>query len=202
MIHTLIKRNYTKILKASYIVHPNLEFYNKKRVKYCGENKRSYEGYMCCGITSYMTSFILHQNQINHKVWLTSFGYGKYLEDHVHIETENNIIIDTSFKQFFNDYRGDGSSQYEKYLYEDLDPFFVGTRKEFYKTVKKLKLENIKCFGKINVEIEENYDFWNKEKEKDISDKMDLYDYFNSKKDISNQKMPIDRLLQFFKENT
>ena len=78
-------------------------------------------------------------------MYLYEFGYGKYKEDHVFLKYKD-IIIDPTYRQFYTDDRKNGLSSYNKYLYEDLEPFFVGSYDELENIFHKLKIKNKKEF--------------------------------------------------------
>lgn len=192
-VKTLLNNNFNNILKATQIACPNEVLHNIKRLKYCPEGKQTYEGKLNCGIITYITSFLLTLNNIEHKAWLTKFSYGKYIEDHVHIRTDTGIIIDPTYRQFFTDSISDGNCNYFKFLFEDLDPFFVGTSDEFEK-MKHQILFNRNLHYLDNIDI---YDFW--QQHTDITHKMNLYQLWQKeKKHYALPKIDTNKIVEPF----
>lgn len=180
MIKKLLNNNFDNIIHAVKLACPKENLYYNKRLKYYPPGKNTFLGYMNCGIMSYVTSFLLNKNKIEHQVWLTSYGYGEYLEDHVYILINNDLILDTTYKQFFIDYRSKGNCNYDNFLFEELDPFFLGTTYELNNLKKRIYDQNIKNFGDLDKNIDDLYDFWIKQK--NVTHKFNLYDNWKTKK--------------------
>ena len=180
MIKKLLNNNFNNIINAVKIACPKENLYYQKRLKYYPPGKNTFLGNMNCGIVCYLTSFLLSQNKIEHQVWLSSYGYGEYLEDHVYILINDELIIDPTYKQFFTDYRGTGNCNYDKFLFEDLDPFFIGSTQELDNLKQKIQDHNIKNFGDLEQNIKELSNFWIKQK--NVTNKFNLYENWKTKK--------------------
>lgn len=118
---------YSKYMDDTLFNHKMLEKYTK------GEN--TYEGRMSCGIMTYiLTPYLVHDmDGIELIDNCTILGYGRHREDHVYLTTNvegEEIIIDPTWKQFLTDYRQDVDSDYNRKLFFELPPFFVGTYSE------------------------------------------------------------------------
>ena len=142
-----INSHFANVIKYSYIGNGfknELVFHNHYRLKKMEKSTKTYCGELNCGITNFILGNILKQ-YIPIKMYLYEFGYGKYKEDHVFLKYKD-IIIDPTYRQFFTDNRKSGLSSYNKYLYEDLEPFFVGSYDELENIFHKLKIKNKKEF--------------------------------------------------------
>lgn len=101
--------------------------HNKKRLEHFKPSVKTFEGSMCCGGTSYLLNYYLNQYDVETKLVKSTFGYGKYLEDHCFLLYDDKIIIDPTYKQFFTSgYEGKGNDPYYNYLYSKLPFIFVG----------------------------------------------------------------------------
>ena len=164
-----LNRNFKNLLNQATQIHPNFSYHNKLRLQFYPESKNTYDGSFCCGLMWYLTyNFLNIQIKNNNfkklklEVWKTTYGYGKYIEDHVHIRL-NNIIIDPTYKQFFKDNRSNGNCPYYHYLYSDLEPFFVGTKKDLNNLSNLIENINIQTYGNLNIDIKERNNMWKKE---------------------------------------
>lgn len=113
-----------KTVPIVYEESNDLFLHNKKRMEFYNRSQNTFEGYMSCGGTTYLLHYYLLKNNINTKLGLKSFGYGKYLEDHCFLYSDN-IIIDPTYRQIFRQ-NVNGDSFYKNYLY-NLPFIFVGT---------------------------------------------------------------------------
>jgi len=166
-----------------YEKNDNLFYHNKKRLEHYNPSSKTFEGLMCCGGTSYLLSYYLKQNNINTKLVKSSFGYGKYLEDHCFLLYNDNIIIDPTFKQFFTtDYDNNGNNNYYNYLYCNLPFVFVGNYDTF--NILHNNLRDL-YFHKFNRTLDSKLFFW--KAYKDISYKLDLHDVVNNKEYAKNK---------------
>ncbi|VVU94581.1 hypothetical protein CPAV1605_306 [seawater metagenome] len=193
-IKNLLLSNFNKLLQSTKIACPKENLHNSNRLKFYNPGKVTYDGKLNCGITSYLTSFMLSYHNIDHKVWLSKYGFGDYLEDHVHITTNSGLLIDTTYRQFFIDYRSDGNCDYYKYLFETCEPIFVGSPNEFDLLKKSIERQNIKVFGSLNQDIKELSDFW--KQDINITPKMNLYDMRKSNEIHPTLLVEIPSLIQ------
>lgn len=152
------------IIKLNNLSNDDI-LHNSYRIKYMNKNKNTYTGNTCCGAACFILGKILIKQQIPVKMYLYKFGYSEYYQDHVHLRYEG-IIIDPTYKQFFNINAGKGISKYDNYLYNNLPPFFVGTHRDLVKLYKKLDRKSME-------EFDNNLD-------------SDLLDFWKCQKDITN----------------
>ena len=160
-IYKLVNRQFNKVLLCSQIAenfkNDNI-FHNSFRMKYIMKGKSTYYGKNNCGITTFILGNIL-KKYIPIELHLYKYGYGKYIEDHVFIKSDD-LIIDPTYRQFFNDNRNYGMSNYNNYLYNHLPPFFVGTQNDLYKLFLVLKNKNKEEFNH-NIITDDILDNWN-----------------------------------------
>ena len=136
--------------------------HNSYRLNYMEKNYNTYNGNTSCGAACFILGRILIDQKIPVKMYKYKFGYGNYYQDHVHLR-HNNIIIDPTYKQFFNINAGKGISEYDNYLYNYLPPFFVGTSNDLVKLYKNLDRRSMKEFG--NNLDSDMLDFWKCQKD-------------------------------------
>ena len=86
-------------------------------------NIDTFEGKLSCGGCCYVLSNFLKELNINTECMISKIYNGEYLEDHMYL-MHNNIIIDPTYRQFFN---SNENNEYTKYLYKDNSFLFVGT---------------------------------------------------------------------------
>ena len=115
-------------------------FHNYYRLKKLPKSSFTYNGENNCGITSFILGNIL-KKYIPIEMYKFETGYGKYTENHVFLKS-GDIIIDPTYRQFFTDNRKDSFSRYNNYLYQDLLPFFVGTKEDLHELHSTLKKKN------------------------------------------------------------
>ena len=120
-------------------------FHNYYRLKKLPKGPITYNGEYNCGITCFILGNIL-KKYIPIEMYKFETGYGKYIEDHVFLKS-GDIIIDPTYRQFFTDNRRNSFSFYNNYLYEDLPPFFVGTRDDLNELTKFLIHKNQEEFS-------------------------------------------------------
>lgn len=169
MLSNLVNYNFNKVIKCSKLVD-NLKndknFHNSLRLKYIPKGKRTYCGELCCGVTTFVLGNLLKKN-MPIKMFIAKSGHKR---DHVFLKT-NDIIIDPTYRQFFNDDRNSAISNYNTYLYS-LPPFFVGDKKDLDFLIEDLKFRNSLEFSTniISGKVSNN---WNEYKE--ITDVLDNF---------------------------
>ena len=123
-----------------YLFNDNyLILHNKNRLKYYKPYKNTFEGKSCCGAVCYTLNFILKNNNIDTKLMIKKIGYGKYKEDHCFLLTNNNYIIDPTYRQFFSN-NNNINSIYNKYLFNECPFIFVGRYSDLINFYNKLSL--------------------------------------------------------------
>ena len=70
---------------------------------------------------------------------IKKIGYGKYKEDHCFLLTNNNYIIDPTYRQFFSN-NNNINSIYNKYLFNECPFIFVGRYSDLINFYNKLSL--------------------------------------------------------------
>jgi hypothetical protein len=139
---------FNKVIDCSVLANDSkndLLFHNYYRLKRLNKGANTYNGEYNCGVTSFILGNMLNK-YIPIKMYLYESGYGKYKEDHVFLKY-NDIIIDTTYRQFLTDNRKEGFSDYNEYLYNELPPFFIGTNKQLEQLTLQLCNLNKKEFS-------------------------------------------------------
>lgn len=189
MLSRIVNYHFNKVIKCAKLVD-NLKndnnFHNSLRLKYIPKGQGTYCGDLCCGVTTFVLGNLLKKH-MPIKMFITEKGYGKYKKDHVFLKT-NDLIIDPTYRQFFNDDRNSAVSNYNSYLYNSLPPFFVGNQKELDLLINDLKFRNSLEFS-INVVNDNVKTNWNTNKE--ITEKLNNYDKIYNK----------DKVLELFNKN-
>ena len=123
-----------------YLFNDNyLILHNTNRLKYFKPSENTFEGRLCCGAVCYTLDFILKKNNIDTKLMIKEIGYGKYKEDHCFLLTNNNYIIDPTYRQFFTNNKNI-NSYYNKYLFDKCPFIFVGKYIDLINFYNKLSL--------------------------------------------------------------
>lgn len=158
LVNSLFEKS-IKIARSTHIVDSLV--FDTNRIHIAGKTKESYIGYSQCGLMSCTLAAqfypklleIDRESALNLNFGYARIGYGKHLEDHMFMFIDSSgIIIDPTYKQFLKSAHCRGGSEYTKYLYEKLDPFFVGTLDELEIMIDELiDLEN-RCFNKTSLD--------------------------------------------------
>ena len=121
----------------------------------------TFEGKLACGATSYLLYFYIRKYQnIDLKFMLSTFGYGKYKEDHLFL-TYNKYIIDPTYKQFI--YSSCHNMEYNNFVSNNSPFVYIGN--DF---VNFYNLYQSKYFDITNEHFSnDNLVFW--EKPKDVT---------------------------------
>lgn len=206
-----INKQFLKTLSLARIYNPEIENYiYSNKTKY-----KAYCGYNSCGIFSYLLSYQIKKlyPDIDLTPGYSCYGYGKYLEDHICILTSytfnresdsDYIIIDPTYKQFLDSAFCDGESMYSKYLYKQLPPFFVGTKKDLEIIFDKLFDLESKLFNNTSINKKELMDWW---KFNGLAPyQFDLYQLVNDKKpnhflNKENELTNLGRIINYLKNN-
>jgi hypothetical protein len=127
----LIDKHFKKIIKGIKLFDPPyFSLFNNKQVKCYGESTKSYQGSYLCGTSSFIIKSLLDKEQIPNKVIKSNSSIyinEDYILDHSYILLENDIIIDGTIRQFFIDERSFNiNCLYQKYIFEELPPIFIG----------------------------------------------------------------------------
>ena len=127
---------------------PSLNLHNYRLIS--KENDKpsmnNFEGKLACGEVSFTLSKFIKtnynfDNKLDIKFMLSTFGYGKYLEDHLYLKINDIYIIDPTYKQFMTYY--DKSGKYDIYLFEKCPFIYVGTDiKEIHEKCKRKRFRN------------------------------------------------------------
>jgi len=106
-----------------------------------GEVKESYVGEKLCGEACYVLKHILNQYNYDVKVWYNTRRYGKEIDDHCFIVVNNKIIVDPTYRQFIKSNMIYSQDSIE-YLYNKLDPFFIGTNEMLHEILSNKYIYN------------------------------------------------------------
>ena len=134
------------------------EMFNKDRFLLTENPEETFQGSYLCGLSTYILGQF-YSDSFDTRVLKTTFGYGKYLEDHCYIMLNNEIIVDPTIRQFLNDPRGKGKSDYCLQLYQEEHPIFVGTRNQLEMHLLNFYNLNKASFGNTYLDLEE-LNFW------------------------------------------
>jgi len=161
-LKTILNNSYNLLDKGIPILNSQCStlHHNKGLIKREKPSKTTFDGYLCCGASCYLLSWLLEKHDIKTEVRYSKRGYGNYLEDHVFL-LYNDIIIDPTYKQFFKS-NISYNSNYIKYLYNDFPFYFLGNYNDLENIYKKL---NNKYKKNNNDNLENNLVFWKKTKE-------------------------------------
>ena len=122
--------NYLMKYSPLFFNQPKKSFHNRKQL-IANSNQQSmktFEGELACGGMSYLLyHYIKLHHQIEIKFLLSSFGYGKYLEDHLYLKIDD-FIIDPTYKQFL--VINDNSGKYMNHIFNELPMIYVGNNVE------------------------------------------------------------------------
>lgn len=111
---------------------------------------------MSCGVCSLLLNYYLSNLGIETKIMKSTFGYGKYLEDHCFL-LYKDIIIDPTFRQMFLGIKSD--DKYSKYLFEETPFIFVGKYNDLENYYHKLSKIHNELYNISNSNYE-NMIFW------------------------------------------
>lgn len=111
--------------------------YCSPRTKLFGKTSKSYTGYNHCGLMSYFLAYHLQKQYPNKKFTVGYARHNTINDNHVCI-LHDDIIIDPTYRQFFVPPVINGTTKKEKYLFETLSPFFVGTKDELHNIAKHM----------------------------------------------------------------
>lgn len=186
-----VNSNFDKVIKLSCLINnyknDNL-FHNYYRLKYgFKKGEDTYNGSYHCGVTSFVLGNLLKKEGFDIRMYLYQFGYGKYKEDHVFLKY-NDLLIDTTYKQFFTSNKNNCISDYHNYLYCYLPPFFVGDREKLKKLFLDLELKSINNF---NYQTFDNTILQNWKEQKDITYQLENFD------NVYNKEIVIDYLYKY-----
>ena len=114
----------------------------------------SFEGKNECGASSYLLYYFIKSNyNLKVKFMKSTFGYGKYKQDHLFLQYDN-YLIDPTYKQFL--YSSCHNKKYNNFVSRNLPFIFVG-----YDISKQYKLCQNNYFDITNTKLsDENLVFW------------------------------------------
>lgn len=120
----------------------SLEIYDESRIlNGLPEGKNTYLGGNCCQMTSHLLARELVKDDYEVKLFLNKFrNYPSY---HFYLTATGNglqepVIVDPSYRQFFRKNDTLELKEYNEFLFEKNDPFFVGTREDINNFVTTL----------------------------------------------------------------
>ena len=192
MLSRIVNYHFNKVIKCATLVD-NLKndknFHNSLRLKYIPKGQGTYCGELCCGVTTFVLGNLL-KGKMPIKMFINKNGYRN---DHVFLKT-GDIIIDPTYRQFFNDDRNSAISKYNTYLYNNLPPFFVGTKNDLNLLIEDLKFRNSLEFPNniIDDKVGKN---WNEDKE--ITEILSNFDKIYNKDKVLKLLNKNDLILEY-----
>lgn len=164
---------------------PSKNLHNKQLIRKYKPSIKTFEGRHVCGASSYLLYYYIKSRYpIEIKFMLSTFGYGKYLEDHLYLQADN-FIVDPTYKQFL--VSENETDEYLKFVFNDCPFIFVSNDiKDLYKN-KHSDMTN----------LDDNLIFW--EKSKDVTSQYlnkDLNKIINI--DTLEKKQTLDSFIRFY----
>jgi hypothetical protein len=120
-----------------------LEIYDKNLIgQGLHPGKNTYLGGMCCQMTSHLMARELENENFDIKLYRNDFS--EYPFNHFYLtivgnEIQKPLIVDASYRQFFRAENTSYSEEYNRFLYEENQPFMVGSRDDLVDFVNSLK---------------------------------------------------------------
>jgi hypothetical protein len=119
-----------------------LKLFNYRRMTVYGATNKAYIGYDSCGPAVYSLSALVQHiyPELRPVIKYHSVGYGRHAEDHVFMEIRfqgENLIIDPTYRQFLYE-STPYQDKYENQLFEEMSPFFVGTKERLWLQITSL----------------------------------------------------------------
>jgi hypothetical protein len=164
MIRNILHDNSLLFLKGLVLLRPNYTtLFNKyqfNKMKMSNNNLNItdliniYQGYDYCGESVFMVKNILNKYDINTNVYNTSnknilYINDDYITDHCILYINDDIIIDPSIRQLLLDNRSDEilDCKYRDFIFNEVEPFFIGTIEEYYDLLELCNNLNKKIYG-------------------------------------------------------
>ena len=139
----------------------NLFLHDKQRYNmYKKTSKKTFVGELSCGVCSFLLNYYLKKIGVENKIMKTTFGYGKYLEDHCFL-MHGDIIIDPTYRQMILGYSR--NDDYSKYVFEKNSFIFVGNYNQLENHFEELSYLYKKNYKIDN--LRENLIFWQNSEE-------------------------------------
>ena len=117
---------YEYLIKFAPTLIQNVEsLHNKNRLKLYPPSMRTFEGYCSCGAISFLLYHYIRKEyqDVPIKFLLSSYGYGKYLEDHLYLQVDK-YLVDPTYRQFVVSY--DETGKYLDFVFDECPFIFVG----------------------------------------------------------------------------
>ena len=158
-MRTLLHKNFQNLINnARKVSNDTFLMFHPKRLEKYSESK-CYDGYLNCGPMCLAVHKLLKDNNIDSSVFKARSGFGDHSMDHVFIYSDHKLI-DPTYKQFLRDTRGEDDT-YQKFIYEELDKFFVGEISNLKTIYQNAKLVNQITYKDYNlVDLEDLNYYW------------------------------------------
>ena len=128
--------------------------FNYSREKEFGESYKSYLGKQLCGEACYSLKKILEDNNYTPLVKYNTRTYGSFIDDHCFIKIDD-IIVDPTYRQFLLEY---SKRDKEDYIFDKLDPFFIGSKNELLKIIDKCNiLDDISYYWDVQKDVTDKF---------------------------------------------
>ena len=166
--------------RAEYKLIHN-EFMRKK----WGYKRTSFVGTRNCGSACFIMKYLLEMEGYTVKVIRNSRRTEYGLEDHVFLETENNII-DPTYRQFMIDNRmRNKMCLYKKHIFWEMQPFLINEKEKIHYQLNNSLKVNQYVYRSPFTTIDNLLENW--EYQEDVTQKFNLHDYVNNK-DLLKEK--------------
>ena len=169
MINILKKtltQNFPRFLKTNEKINSShYLMYSKRRFDAGLKKINCYDGSFQCGLMTLIAlDHIKYKTNLYGIVFVSSFGYGKYLEDHAYIHIpEHDLYIDMTYKQFMRDDRNCGDNidnPYQDYVYKELPMFHIGSLEDIMLKYEKAEKLNTEVYGSSSLDLDHIKNFW------------------------------------------
>jgi hypothetical protein len=145
-----------KVQTLNSYKNPNYKLFEYYQTKKYGELPTSWVGIKHCGDTSFVTKELLLCNNFNNIKVISNNMQDP--NDHCFL-MNNDIIIDTTYKQFLLDERMGETCKYKEYLF-NLPPFFIGTNEMLEETIYTIIQKNEEIYGNSYLNINYLSRYW------------------------------------------
>ena len=143
----------------------NLNYTNNKDLTY---SKNTFEGYLNCGATCYILSYLLEKKGIKTNMVKTVAYKDSKQFDHVFLKYRD-YIIDPTYRQLFRDYNIQKNDLFMHHLYNERNFFFLGCGNKLYTLLNEYENNYTLNYNGKPYNIMKHYENYI-----DISDKQDL----------------------------
>lgn len=159
-VRNIASKCFRPMVKNMLIFDPTIHkdlYYHKRN--HLNTSEQKFHGSYLCGLSTYILGYYYYKTY-DTQIIKSSFGYGDYYEDHCYLLLNNEIIVDPTIRQFLNDHRDNGFSDYSRFIYGDTHPIFVGNFHTLTKYLSILEELNKKTFGSTSIKSSQLIKYW------------------------------------------